>query len=490
MATALVAMLLQAQVPFSLDTTFRMSIQSWTVNSVIPLPDGKLIASGRLRFQGELYDQLLVRLLPNGERDESFNNSALGGGELTAWEDRLYVSTAQTVRRILLNGAQDPTFIEMNSDPLFLSSQFGGYHVFPDGRVVMSGTHTLHDSIRGFVGSHQFIWFTNTGHLDTTRIHRKGSGALNRFKKLPDGKFIISGYASTFEGRSVSRVFRMLADGSLDTTFNSGVEWGWAQDYHALADGRVYATGLFKITGVADTLGFIRMLPDGSLDPTFNNHLRWGRGDLSGYPFFPGTPSHIYKLDEGRFIIAGAFRTVNEEERGGICLVDTNGTLLNSAFSGPGCGYYYHNASITYGFPVGIVRADNDFYYIFGAYHGYDDGETNDPEQRFISRLFGGELPPEPVGTGSIEQERIGSTFHVYPNPSRDNTTLTYTLTAQTGQAQVRLLDLAGRELEAYTLRGNEGRLLLATQAFAPGLYLVELRMGGSLVEVRKLVVE
>lgn len=491
MATALVAMLLQAQAPFSLDTTFRTSFVSQNVNDMVFLPDGKLLLSGRMRFPGDQNDRNSVRLFPNGQQDMVFPTfpSTTGGGRFVPWQDRIYVQAGATVRRLTNEGLIDNSFSPMFTDPLFLSGQGGDFHVFQDGRVVISGTHVLRDSIRGFLGSHQFIWFTNTGQLDIDRIHRKGNGALNRFVELPDGKFIISGYASSYEGQPVDRVFRVHADGSLDSTFRSGVEWGSAFDFLPLPDGRTYASGYFRITGVADTLGLIRMLPDGSLDPTFNNQLDFGRGDISGFTGWPGTVGSVQQYDAGRLIITGAFRSVNEVERGGICLVDTNGAMLNSAFTGPGCGYYYH-PNLIYASLSGIEQDGNGAYYIYGAYHGYDDGETNDPDQRFMSRLFGGELPPEPVGTGTVEQARIGSTFNVYPNPTRDNATIAYTFTTHTGQAHVRLLDLAGREVKVYTLRGSEGQLLLDTHAIASGVYLVELRVDERLVHVEKLVLE
>jgi hypothetical protein len=79
-----VVVLAQAQVPFALDTTFRTEISTMANNqyvaSVLPLSDGKVLASGRMRFPGEFSNKSLVRLLPDGTRDETFNNSGWGGG--------------------------------------------------------------------------------------------------------------------------------------------------------------------------------------------------------------------------------------------------------------------------------------------------------------------------------------------------------------------------------------------------------------------------
>ena len=112
-----------------------------------------------------------------------------------------------------------------------MSLQVGDYHIFPDGRVLVGGTHTLLDTARGFVGNYDLIWFSNTGYLDTTRIHRRGNGEMNRFHPLPNGQFIGSCTCTEMEGVPVGRVFRFNADGSTDPTFQSGVFIGTAIGY-------------------------------------------------------------------------------------------------------------------------------------------------------------------------------------------------------------------------------------------------------------------
>jgi len=483
-----VVVLAQAQVPFALDTTFRLNAERRYVSSILPLPDGKVIVSGNMRFPGELYDMLLVRLLPDGTRDETFNNSGMGGGKLTPWQDRFYAGRTLGVERILESGQGDPSFAMPGGIPYFNPLQGGAYHVFPDGRVVMSGAHMLSDTVRGFTGLHQFIWFTNTGYLDTTRIHRKASGNLYRFIELPDGKFIISGQASVYDGRPVSRIFRMHTDGGLDTTFNTGMNWGEAKAFLPLPNGKVIAGGFMRFQGSSDTLRLVRFMPDGNLDPTFNSP-QFGLGALPNVGVSALVVRGISPWEGGRLVVTGKFQTVDGHVRRGICMLDSTGALLQ-AFNDQGV-WPYVQQSITSAALEGMVPYDLDRYLVWGQYHGYSDGETEDMQQRFITRLIAGDVNTDPVSTTgfSVEQGRVGW-FHLYPNPARDNATIAYTFPAQTGQAQVRLLDLAGRELEAYTLRGNEGRLLLDTHAFAPGLYLVELRTAGSLVEVRKLVVE
>ena len=174
MAAALAAIVCFSQWQFKLDTTFRTQINHEYVNSLILQPDGKLIISGVMRFPGEISDKRLVRTLVDGTRDESYNNSGLGGGKLTPWlSGKFYVGSGQGVRRIFQSGQNDPSYILLSQSPYVTAVQGGDYHVFPDGRVLVTGSHLLSDSIRGFEGSYELIWFSNEGYLDTTRIHRK-----------------------------------------------------------------------------------------------------------------------------------------------------------------------------------------------------------------------------------------------------------------------------------------------------------------------------
>ncbi|MCB0763776.1 MAG: hypothetical protein KDB84_03660, partial [Flavobacteriales bacterium] len=171
MVVALVAATLAcAQWSFTVDPTFQTQITQQNVNDLLLNEDGTVIASGVMGFPSEIGDKRLVRLLPNGVRDDTFYNSGLGGSKLVRWQDRFYAGPYP--RRILASGQQDPSFIGLNLGPYFSSLQFGDYHVYPDGRIVISGSHQLSDSIRGFQGRYQLIWFTDQGYLDTTRTHR------------------------------------------------------------------------------------------------------------------------------------------------------------------------------------------------------------------------------------------------------------------------------------------------------------------------------
>jgi hypothetical protein len=369
----------------------------------------------------------------------------------------------------------------MNLQPYFSSLQGGDYHVYPDGRVLMGCVHDLHDTIRGFTGLHCLIWFSNTGYLDTTKTHRKCAGALMRFRELPDGKFIGSGSTSTWEGQPTgSNIIRFHPDGSLDTTFQTKVNWGQAYGFLPLDDGRVYAAGLFRINGIEDTLRLVRFMPDGSLDPSFNNTLSFRSVTLGGSS--GGVVARLHMLDDERLIVTGGFELVDDQVRQGICLLDTSGNLLEDHFAGPGSGSYEH-MGFTYGGLEGITPAPDGSWYIWGAYHGYDDGSTNDTLQRMVSRLHG-------LDVGLPEQRPAPlAQLHLFPNPANTSVTMDYDLLVPPHDAAILIRDMTGREVHRITLREQRQQVVWDTRQAAPGSYTVTLQHKGRQLRTEKLIV-
>jgi len=466
---------------FLLDQGFRTQIQYQEVNSLILLPDGNLIASGVMRFPGEMSDKRLVRLLTNGARDPAFYNSGLGGGRLTLWNNHYYVGTSQ-VRRILPNGHLDPSFISMGQGFYFSIHQGGDYHVYPDGRILMSGKHLLSDSIRGFEGYYNLIWFSNEGYLDTTLVHRQGNGVVNRFAELPNGQFICSGTCTEFEGKAVDWIFRVHADGTPDTTFRTGVYIGEARTYLPLPDGRVYVGGNFRRTEAPqDTLRLVRFMPDGSLDPSFTIP-QFLTGDGISDPF-GAYVFGLYQFRPDRIIVVGQFRSVNGEPRKSICMIDTTGQVL-PAFDDCGVGTF--TQFLTGSSILEVLPTPNaDTLYICGVYTGYNDGQVNDPLQRFVSRLLVQEITTEVA-----ERDEPPLALQLYPNPARGLVVVSYALEQAVGSTELVMRDPAGREVARLPLGATEGRAEWGIQGLPAGVYTVELRQAGHVQQVSRLVVQ
>ncbi len=458
------------QQSFDLDTTFRTEIDTYYVNSIYPLPDGKIFVSGQIRVPTDPIGVLRgsVKLLPDGSRDPDFPSfpQTTGGGRIVPWmEDHMYVQSSHTVRRLTIDGLVDPSFISMNLGSYFVSLQGGDYHVYPDGRILMSGVHNLHDSIRGFEGLHCLIWFSDQGYLDTTKTHRTCAGSLNTLQELPDGKFIGSlgnpPNSAAWDGQPTgSNIIRFHADGKLDTTFQANVWWGEAYGFLPMQDGRIHAVGRFQVEGIQDTLLIVRFLQDGSLDPGFNNHLDLRITEMTG--FAQGAIARsIQPLGDDRLVVTGQFELVEGLPIRNICLIDTSGYVADEYFTGPGCGNFTYQG-LTRSTISGIMPGIDGNWYIWGAYHGYDDGTTNDTLQRMISRLYGFDV--------SIGEHHSTATINVFPNPGDEQITIDLDV-PNSGSISVQVYSSLGEAV--LDRRVRQLPVTLNTKEFPSGLYTI-----------------
>jgi uncharacterized delta-60 repeat protein len=101
------------------------------------------------------------------------------------------------------------------------------------------------------------------------------NGRVYSLTVQPDGRIVIGGEFTTVNGVSRNFVARLNADGSLDTTFLSGLA-GPDDSVQSLAvqsDGHVLIGGFFTTVGGVSRNNVARLNADGSLDTTFQNGL-------------------------------------------------------------------------------------------------------------------------------------------------------------------------------------------------------------------------
>jgi uncharacterized delta-60 repeat protein len=453
-----------AQDHFIVDTTFKTTFPTWYVSSVLLVEDGKILISGQMNYPGAwstLQQCGLARLNADGSWDDDFPYSS-GAGALRWWQDRFYLATNSTVRRMLSEGGVDPTF-EMTLQPYFDPFELGDYHLFEDGSVVMSGRHILTDTVRGYIGWYNFIWFTNTGSLDTTKVHRKGDGGVHAFKRLADGKFIASGWGTQFDGLPMSRIMRLHEDGSLDTTFSTGINWGSARSFHELGDGRVYACGIFGFQPLNDTLRLARFLQNGDLDPSFNiPDFATGLPDPGGYACLT---TSIYPWTDGRLIVMGTFQFVNGLPRRGICMIDSTGALLETFHDQGVTPYVYQDDD--YGYIEGMAHYADNKYLVWGGYHGYDDETGFHEDQRFVTRLIHSDLP---IGI----TETRSSKFRIFPNPTDGMVAVHYDLPG-IHPGILKIIDVTGGVHRHEFLLAGSHEHVIRTDDLPSGIYLLEI---------------
>jgi uncharacterized delta-60 repeat protein len=139
-----------------------------------------------------------------------------------------------------------------------------------------------------------------------------------------DGKIVIGGAFTTYNGVARRRIARLNTDGSLDTSFVIGT--GFSASVWAVAiqeDGKILCGGEFNSYSGTQRTRIARLNTDGSLDISFS-------------PSFNDTVYQIKLQDDGKSIIAGSFLSGGTQALGRICRLNTNGSLDNTVFLNSG----------------------------------------------------------------------------------------------------------------------------------------------------------
>lgn len=230
--------------------------------------------------------------------------------------------------RIRENGSIDLAFAEE-----------GGYGTFdglrsvkdiarlPDGKIMVAGHFT---TFNGQARNH-LVRLNADGTLDTT-FNSGGTGpnaAVYSLLLLPNGKIVIGGAFTAINGTSIRMLARLNADGSLDGTFTPlsfGAGGGWHVDCLALqTDGKIVVGGTFYFGSGGQRIGLCRANSDGTLDTTFNGVVEGGHtaGNTGAWQFINDVKVEM----DGRILIAGDFTAFNNTARGGFARLTSTGAL-------------------------------------------------------------------------------------------------------------------------------------------------------------------
>src|SRR5690606_39124938 len=114
--------------------------------------------------------------------------------------------------------------------------------------------------------------FAQVGTLDET--FNVGTGANVEVKAIavqPDGKILMGGGFTLYNGFSQNRLIRLFPDGSVDESFNIGTgPSGIVNKIKVLEDGKILIGGAFSRYNGVQRKFMAKLNPNGSLDNSFN----------------------------------------------------------------------------------------------------------------------------------------------------------------------------------------------------------------------------
>jgi len=316
---------------------------------IYPELEGKFLVGGSFWYYGDSARKGLVRINSDGSIDDTFNPSVgigkwdcildfkvqsdgkiLVGGEINSFAG----VERRGIVRVNTDGSVDETFdseigVSENGAVTTLAIQ-------SDGKILIGGSfETYNDIARGGIAR-----LNEDGTLDSTFVAdpgMEGSHWIFDVKILPDGKILVSGSFDSYNGVAVSGMIEINSDGSLDSSFSSGIDTGYSINrIELLSSGRILIVGDFNSYDGVTAYYFAKINSNGSLDTTFS------LGENMGFN------SEIYAIaiqPDGKIIVGGSFTVFDNTPRNYIARLNSDGTL-DTSFTQPGDGFDNSTSSI------------------------------------------------------------------------------------------------------------------------------------------------
>ncbi|WP_281231473.1 T9SS sorting signal type C domain-containing protein [Flavobacterium gelatinilyticum] len=307
-----------------------------TVRTISLQADNKLIVGGDYSSLNGIITSSLSRLNPDGTIDEGFDTgtgftgkiySSLiqQGGKIVLGGSFTSYKGINSGRLIRLNsdGSQDLSF---NSSIGALTGIIYNMALQPDGKIIIVGSFTKYNNIT----VNRIARINSDGSLDNSFITGSGSPLLiSDVKVLSNGKILAAGNFISFNKITANRIICLNSDGSIDNSFNTGT--GFDDDVNTIAlqqDGKILLGGNFTSYNGYTANRIIRLNENGSVDETF-----------TGSGFNNGSVEIIKIGRSGNIMIGGSFTNhYNNEDVNRLVFLNTDGTVKNDFDIGSGPG--------------------------------------------------------------------------------------------------------------------------------------------------------
>lgn len=306
------------------------------VREIVPLPNKKLYIGGRFtKVEGESRTAI-ARLNADGSLDKSFNaGKVLVGLELhpatfapfaskiipqdngqiymIGYFNRIQGFQSGGIARLNPDGAVDTEFVANPGADFYVADAIQQ----EDGKIVIVGRFKSYNG----VPAPAIARINVDGSLDTTFKISEGptgwAAFLEGIAARDDGKLIVTGFFTEFNGAAVSNIVRLFPDGSVDTALSTSKEnIGLVVDATIALDGRSYIYGYFDRFNRGQSGKICLINQDGTVDRTFRVR-----------PSLDSEVRAAIVAPNGDLLIAGAFAGVGGADVGHLLRVHPDGAI-------------------------------------------------------------------------------------------------------------------------------------------------------------------
>lgn len=320
----------------TVDSTFNSNPGTgFTVYSITLQNDHKIIVGGWFNTYNETGKSFIVRIHPDASVDDTFNigTGADGyvystiiqndGNIIIAGEFNRYNGVSRNrIARLLSDGSLDVSFNPGSG----ANGRIREAVLQTDGKIIIVGEFTAYNGIT----KNGLARLNANGTLDTAfdigiGVTDNYLGTLYTAVLQPDGKILVGGFFRKINGVSKNGIVRLHPNGSIDESFDSSVGANYGVNAIAIQkDSKIVIGGSFTKYNGMDRNGITRLNADGTLDPAFDK----GRGAINGSVLTLGIQ------EDGKIIAGGGFNVYNNSEAYMMMRLDQNGTLDTTFTSG------------------------------------------------------------------------------------------------------------------------------------------------------------
>ena len=339
-----------------------------TVMSTAVQKNGRILVGGSFwEFNGST-QRGLIRLNRDGTKDTSFD---IGDGfreeegsvqirDIIVQEDEKILvaghfdtfdnSPVRHLIRLNPDGTRDTSFYTGTSHTTGFNDSVESISLQEDGKIIAVGWFGSFDN----QSQGGIIRLNPDGTKDTSFDVGTGINTWSYASAIQaDGKILIGGDFTQFNGQSQNYLVRLNSDGSKDTSFDIGT--GFSSHIHSIyvqPDEKILVGGTFTQFNGSTQNRLIRLNPDGSKDNSFDI----GSGFVD--PFF-NTIYDIAVQSDGKILVGGYFTQFNGSTQNRLIRLNPDGSKDNSFDIGSGFnGYAVQSVTIQ---PNGQILVGGDF---------------------------------------------------------------------------------------------------------------------------------
>jgi uncharacterized delta-60 repeat protein len=275
----------------------------------------------------------------------------IAGGYFTS-----YNGTSQNnITRLNSDGTRDTSFTIGTGFDYFIDA----IAIQSDGKIVAGGYFTSYDG----TSQNSITRLNSDGTRDTSFTIGTGFDlAINGIAIQSDGKIVVGGYFTSYNGTPQNNITRLNSDGTRDTSFTIGT--GFNDEIYGIAiqsDGKIVVGGYFTSYNGTPQNNITRLNSDGTRDTSFTIG--------TGFDFFI---RGIAIQSDGKIVAGGYFTSYDGTPQNSITRLNSDGTRDTSFTTGTGFDNF-----------IRVIAIQSDGKIVAGGYFTSYDGTP----QNKITRL-------------------------------------------------------------------------------------------------------